>query len=113
VGDEARYSRRITYGGCVPVLPDVPGGAAATAVVVELNGATVPAAVAAPGFVDGFAVVTVAGLTPGTPYSLRCRCELEDPEVDPYTLWSPPVAVVTLDLAGLEVWLRSERWVFP
>ncbi len=64
--------------------------------MVELNGATVPAAVAAPGFVDGVAVVTVAGLIPGTPYSLRCRCELEDPEVDPDTLWSPPVAVVTL-----------------
>ncbi len=76
--------------------PDFPTGAPATAVVLELDGVVVPASVAAPGFVDGHAEVTLPGLSPGTPYSLRCRCELEDPEVDPDTLWSPPVAVKTL-----------------
>jgi hypothetical protein len=82
---------------------DFPGGSAATAVVVECNGDVVPSAVATAGFVNGTAEVTVAGLTPGTPYSLRCRCVLADPEVDLDTLWSPRVDVVTLDVAGLEV----------
>ncbi len=82
---------------------DFPGGAAATAVVVECNGAEVPSALVAPGFVDGRAEVTVAGLTPGTPCSLRCRCALADPEVDVDALWFPVVHVVTLDVAGLEV----------
>ncbi len=84
---------------------DFPGGAAATTVVVEGNGAAVPCAVAELGFMDGLAVVTVSGLTPGTQYSLRCRCQLEDPEVDANTLWSPVVDVVTLDVARLEVGL--------
>jgi hypothetical protein len=82
---------------------DFPGGAAATAVVVECNGAEVPSALVAPGFVDGRAEVTVAGLTPGTPCTLRCRCALADPEVDVDALWFPVVHVVTLDVAGLEV----------
>jgi hypothetical protein len=81
--------------------PDLPGGAAATAVVVD--GAVMPYAVATAGFVYGHAEVTVSGLTPGTRYSLRCRCELEDPDVDPDSLWSPRIDVVTLDVAGLEV----------
>jgi hypothetical protein len=83
--------------------PDHPGGAVATAVVVEGNGAVLPSAVAAAGFVNGYAEVTVSGLIPGTPYSLRSRCQLEDADVDPDSLWSPRIKVVTLDLAGLEV----------
>ncbi len=83
--------------------PDLPGGSAATAVVVECNGAVVPSAVATAGFVNGTAEVTVPGLTPDTRYSLRCRCELEDADVDPDSLWSPRVDVVTLGVAGLEV----------
>ena len=83
--------------------PDLPGGAAATAVVVECNGAVVPSAVATAGFVNGTAEVTVPGLTPDTRYSLRCRCELEDADVEPDSLWSPRVDVVTLGVAGLEV----------
>jgi hypothetical protein len=63
----------------------------------------VPSALVAPGFVDGRAEVTVAGLTPGMPCSLRCRCVLADPEVDVDALWFPVVDVVTLDVAGLEV----------
>jgi hypothetical protein len=72
-------------------------------VVVECNGVVVPSAVATVGFVNGTAEVTVSGLTPDTPYSLRCRCELEDPDVDPDFLWSPRVDVVTLGVAGVEV----------
>jgi hypothetical protein len=83
--------------------PDLPGGSAATAVVVECNGAVVPSAVATAGFVNGTAEVTVAGLTPDTRYSLLCRCELEDADVDPDSLWSPRVDVVTLGVAELEV----------
>ncbi len=64
---------------------------------VECNGTLFPSAVAASGFVDGHVEVTVSGLTPGTRYSLRCRCELEDPDVDPEYLWSPRVDVMTLD----------------
>jgi hypothetical protein len=71
--------------------------------VVECNGAVVPCVIAAAGFVDGHAEVTVPGLTLNTRYSLRCRCELEDPDVDPDSLWSPRMDVVTLDVAGLEV----------
>ncbi len=87
----------------VYAIPDFPGGAAALAVTVECNDVVFPSSVVAPGFEMGHAVVTVTGLTPGTQYSLRCRCEVADAEVDPDTLWSPPVPVVTLDLAGLEV----------
>jgi hypothetical protein len=75
---------------------DFPGGSAATGVVVECDGRAVPATLSPPGFVDGLGVVTVTGLTPSTACSLRCRCELEDAEVDPEALWAPPVAVVTL-----------------
>jgi hypothetical protein len=66
------------------------------AVVVECNGAVLPSAVTSAGFVDGHAEVTVSDLSPGNPYSLRCRCQLEDRDVDPDTLWSPPVTVATL-----------------
>ncbi len=83
--------------------PDLPGGSAATAVVVECNGAVVPCAVATAGFVNGAAEVTVPGLTPDTRYSLLCQCKLEDADVDPDSLWSPRVDVVTLGVAGLEV----------
>jgi hypothetical protein len=67
-------------------------------VTVVCNGRIIPATVAAAGFVGGYAEVTVPGLIPGTPYSLRCRCEVEDPDVDVDALWSPAVAVRTLRL---------------
>jgi hypothetical protein len=70
---------------------------------VECNGEVVPAVVAAVGFVAGRAEVTVAGLAPGTPCSLRCRCVLEDTCVDPETLWSPLLEVIMLDVVELEV----------
>ncbi len=70
---------------------------------MECDGRPVPATVSPAGFVDGHAVVTVAGLSPATAYSLRCQCVVEDPCVDPDMLRSPVVAVHTLDLAGVEV----------
>jgi hypothetical protein len=82
---------------------DYPGGSPATGVVVECDGRPVPATISPAGFVDGRAVVTVAGLSPATAYSLRCQCVVEDPSVDPDMLRSPAVAVHTLDLAGVEV----------
>jgi hypothetical protein len=83
--------------------PDLPGGAAVTAVVVECNGAVVPGAVAMASLVNGSTEVTVPGLIPDTLYSLRCRYELEDPDVDPDSLWSPSVDVVTLGVTEREV----------
>ena len=71
--------------------------------VVQREGQTLASTVAPPGFVDGHAAVTVTGLAPGTTYTLRCRCEVADPDVDPAALWCPPVAVTTLSPAELEV----------
>ncbi len=76
---------------------------------MECNGAVVPSALVAPGFVEGIAEVTVSGLAPGTPYSLRCRCEVKDSDVDPDALWSPRIKFETLDAAGLEV-CRACAW---
>ena len=78
---------------------------------VECEGRALAATVAPAGFVAGVAVVTVAGLSPATAYTLRCRCEVEDPDVDPNALWCPPVAVATLSVEALEVgagpWTRG------
>ncbi len=54
------------------------------------------------GFMNGHAEVTVTGMTPGTAYLVRCRCELADPDVDPEAMWSLPVSVRTLTVADLE-----------
>ncbi len=64
-------------------------------VVAEANGQSVACILAYPGFADGVAEVIVAGLAPATPYSLRCRCEVVDADVDPDSLWTPSLAVTT------------------
>ena len=79
-------------------------------VVVQCEGRTLASSLAPAGFVDGLAEVTVAGLTPGNPHTLRCRCDVEDPDVDPEALWWPPVAVTTLSPAALEVCMCAAHW---
>jgi hypothetical protein len=64
-------------------------------VMVEVDGQAVGCILADSRFTDGVAEVTVPGLAPATLYSLRCRCELVDGDVDPEALWTPNQTVAT------------------
>ncbi len=79
----------------VHLCTDHPEGSAVRRVVAEANGQAVACVLAYPGFADGVAEVIVAGLAPATLYSLRCRCEVVDADVDPDSLWTPSLAVTT------------------